>query len=303
MTGKTHDAMAQLIDGKNIAAGIRSRVAQGVAELRARSMAVNLTAILVGGAHAAKVYAENQAKTCAAVGIGYTLLELPGDTTQSALQATLRSLADDRAVTGIMLHLPLPAGLNAQQAQYGIDVIKDVEGVNPANIGHVLYGHPIISPCTAAAAVGLIESTGVEIQGAEVSIIGASRIAGRPIALLLTERGATVTVCHVHTRDIAMHTRHADVVVVAVGKPGLLTGKDIKPGAVVIDVGINRITTADEKGNPITRTVGDVDFESAAPVAGWITPVPGGVGPVTVAMLLSNTLRAARLAYGIENAW
>jgi len=294
---------AKIIDGKSLAAGIRERVKEGVKALKSQNKAVSLTAVLVGGAEAARVYAANQAKTCEAADIDYRLLDLPADTSQHELQRQLEALARDPSATGIMLHLPLPPGLNAQQAQFGIDVIKDVEGVNPANIGHVLYGHPIIAPCTASAALALIESTGVPMRGAEVTVVGASRIAGRPTALLLTERGATVTVCHIDTRDVAAHCRRADILVVAVGKESLISGQDIKPGAVVIDVGINRRTETAADGTLTSRIVGDVDFESARRVAGWITPVPGGVGPVTVAMLLSNTLRAARLAHGLDNIW
>lgn len=296
-------ASARLIDGKAYAAEIRQRVRSGVELLSEQGKKVSLTAVLVGGAEAARVYAANQAKTCSEVGIEYRLLELPGDTGQEELHRQLHRLAEDPLVTGIMLHLPLPPTLNAQQAQYAIDVIKDVEGVNPANIGHLLYGHPIISPCTASAAVGLIESTGVPLRGAEACVVGASRIAGRPISLLLTERGATVTLCHIDTHDVAAHCRRANILVVAVGKPGLISGRDIKPGAVIIDVGINRRADVDAEGNRIHRIVGDVDFDSAREVAGWITPVPGGVGPVTVAMLLSNTLRAARLAHGVDHVW
>lgn len=294
---------AQIIDGKTIAAAIRERVKDGVHALQQQGKSVSLTAILVGGAEAARVYAANQAKTCNEAGIEYSLLELPAETSQDDLLHHLDALARDRRVTGIMLHLPLPPGLNSQQAQFAIDVIKDVEGVNPSNIGHVLYGHPIISPCTASAALALIESTGVALRGAEVTVVGASRIAGRPIALLLTERGATVTVCQVDTRDVAAHCRRADVLVVAVGSASLISGDDIKPGAVVIDVGINRRIETAANGQTISRIVGDVDFESARTVAGWITPVPGGVGPMTVAMLLSNTLRAARLAWGVDTIW
>jgi methylenetetrahydrofolate dehydrogenase (NADP+)/methenyltetrahydrofolate cyclohydrolase len=203
-------------------------------------------------------------------------------------------------VTGIFLHSPLPEGLNLQEAQYQIDVLKDVEGVNPANIGHVVYGHTIIAPCTALAVMELIASTGTDLTGKEVAVVGASRIVGRPLALLLTEKNATVTLCHIHTQDTAAHCREADVVVVAVGKPGLIRAGHVKPGAVVIDVGINRVKITDAFGKVTEKTVGDVDFEEVAEVASWITPVPGGVGPMTVAILLRNTLRAARLVHGVE---
>jgi methylenetetrahydrofolate dehydrogenase (NADP+) / methenyltetrahydrofolate cyclohydrolase len=294
---------AKIIDGKALATAIKQQVLADVKELNSAGYPVKLSAILVGHAPAARVYAENQARTCQEMGIDYKLHELSEKTSQTELDALLRQLALDRSVTGIMVHLPLPDHLNTQQTQFGIDVIKDVEGVNPANIGHVLYGHPIIAPCTALAAVALIESTGAMLRGAEVTVIGASRIAGRPVALLLTEKGATVTVCHIHTRDLICHTKHSDIVVVAAGKAGLIDNRHIKPGAVVIDIGINRITVPDSTGKPMSKTVGDVDFDSVAPLASWITPVPGGVGPMTVAMLLRNTVRAARLVNQLEKLW
>lgn len=286
---------AKIIDGKVVAAGIREGVVREVAALKAEGKVVKLVAVLVGENGAARVYAENQARTCAAVGIGYELMGLPEETTQAGLHAALHNLNADPSVTGIFLHSPLPAGMDLPAAQYQIDVIKDVEGVNPANIGHVVYGHTIIAPCTAQAVVELIETTGVPLRGAEVTVVGASRIVGRPLALLLTEREATVTLCHIHTRDTAAACRRADIVVVAVGKPGLVKGCDLKEGAVVIDVGITRV-----KVDGVDKTVGDVAFEEAAERAGWITPVPGGVGPVTVAMLLRNTVRAAKLVWGIN---
>jgi len=293
---------AKLIDGKALSVQIRAAVAREVAEMNAANQPVRLVAILVGESPAARVYAENQKKTCREVGIDYELKELPADVTQATALQHVYTLNRDPAVTGIFFHLPLPDHLDTQKLQYAIDVRKDVEGVNPANIGHVVYGHTIIAPCTAQAVVELIAATGVPLQGAEVCIVGASRIVGRPLALLLTERNATVTVCHIHTRDTAAHTRRADIVVVAVGKPGLLKAADVKPGAVVIDVGINRVTTTDATGKPVQKTVGDVAFEEVSLVASWITPVPGGVGPMTVAMLLKNTLRAGKLVYGIETA-
>jgi methylenetetrahydrofolate dehydrogenase (NADP+)/methenyltetrahydrofolate cyclohydrolase len=192
-----------------------------------------------------------------------------------------------------MMHLPLPAHLDHPRLQYEIDVVKDVEGVNPANIGYVVYGRTLIAPCTALSVIELIRSTGFELRGAEAVVVGASEIAGKPIALLLAEQMATVTLCHIATRDIQSHTRHADIVVVAVGKPGLIGSNHIREGAVVIDVGINRVTLADGS----KKTVGDVDFEAVKDKAGFITPVPGGVGPMTVAMLLRNTLRSARILF------
>ena len=291
---------AKLIDGKSLSSAIRDQVAAGVAELRAQNKPVRLVALLVGDNPAAQVYAGNQSKTCAQVGIDYRLHRLPASTSADELAEVIHALNCDPAVTGIFLHSPLPAGLDLQHAQYQIDILKDVEGVNPANIGHVVYGHTIIAPCTALAVVELIDSTGINLQGADVTVVGASRLVGRPLSLLLTERNATVTLCHIFTRDTPAACRRADVVVVAVGKPYLLRADHVKPGAVVIDVGINRVKTTDAFGKITEKTVGDVDFDEVAKVAGHITPVPGGVGPMTVAMLLRNTLRAARLVHGLE---
>ena len=291
---------ARIIDGKLLAAQIREQVSSDVQALKPMNRSVRLAAILVGSSPAARVYADNQARTFAQAGVEYELHELADQITQAELDAVLAALAKDPGVTGIMVHLPLPPHINTQQTQYHIDILKDVEGVNPANIGNVLYGHPIIAPCTALAAVALIDTTGVPLQGAEVTVVGASRIAGRPAALLLTERGATVTVCHIHTRDLVRHTQRAEILVVAVGKPGLIQPRHVRPGAVVIDIGINRVTATDAAGNSAMKTVGDVDFQAVSETASWITPVPGGVGPVTVAMLLKNTVRAARLVHGLD---
>ena len=192
------------------------------------------------------------------------------------------------------MHLPLPPGLNTQRLQYEIDVVKDVEGVNPANIGYVVYGQTLIAPCTALSVIELIKTTGVAIRGAEAVVVGASEIAGKPIALLLTEQLATVTLCHVATKNLIEHTQRAEILVVAVGKPALITGEQVRDGSVVIDVGINRVTLPDGS----KKTVGDVDFDSVAPRVAHITPVPGGVGPMTVAMLMKNTIRSADILFG-----
>ena len=217
--------------------------------------------------------------------------QLPDTASDVDLHNTIQFLNYNTQVTGIFLHSPLPAGLDLQTAQYKIDILKDVEGVNPANLGHVVYGHTIIAPCTAQAVVELIDSTGVPLEGANVTVVGASRIVGRPLSLLLTERNATVTLCHIHTKDTPAACKNADILVVAVGKPKLVLADHVKPGAVVIDVGINRVND---------KTVGDVDFENVSKIASHITPVPGGVGPMTVAMLLKNTLRAAKLVHHLE---
>lgn len=288
---------AKIIDGAALASQNRSDIAARVARLKTLGHPVHLTAILVGGKPSNELYALRQGEACAAAKIDFELLKLPADISQRDLKYEIRRLNQDPSVTGIMMHLPLPPHLDAPRLQFEIDVVKDVEGVNPANIGYVVYGHTLIAPCTALACIELIESTGVPLRGAEAVVVGASQIVGKPVALLLTERMATTTLCHIATRDLASHTRRADILVVAVGKPGLITAEhirpkiDARPGAVVIDVGINRITLPDGS----RKTVGDVDHDAVAEVAEYLTPVPGGVGPMTVAMLLKNTLRSAEL--------
>ena len=286
--------MANLIDGVALAARVKHDVQTRTAALATRGKRASLTAVIVGSTMAGELYAKRQAEACAAVGIDYSLRTLAANVSASEVSELLQSLNYHGSVTGIMLHLPLPPHLDATELQYQINPLKDVEGVNPANIGYVVYGHTLIAPCTALAVIELIESTGIPLRGAEAIVVGASEIAGKPIALLLAERMATVTLCHIATRDLAAHTRRAEVLVVAVGKPGLITADHVREGAVVIDVGINRVTLADGS----KKTVGDVDFTGVEPLASHITPVPGGVGPMTVAMLLKNTVRSAELQLG-----
>ena len=288
------DGAANLIDGAALAQQIEQEVRDRVAKM---SRPVHLTAILVGGSGAAELYATRQANACRNVGIDYELLKLPADTTAEQLTHEIRRLNVDPAVTGIMMHLPLPSHLDAARMQYEIEPVKDVEGVNPANIGYVVYGHTLIAPCTALAVIELIKSTGVAIRGAEAVVVGASEIAGKPIALLLAEQMATVTLCHIATKDLTLHTRRAEILIVAVGKPNLIGADHVKAGAVVIDVGINRLTLVDGT----KKTVGDVDFDAVRAKAAHITPVPGGVGPMTVAMLLRNTLRSAEILAQQQN--
>ena len=282
---------SKLIDGSALAQQTKREVADRVAALKGRGRSVHLTAVLVGSTPAGELYAERQRQACEAVGIDYELRTLPADADERTVSGLINALNRDPSVTGIMLHLPLPKELDATQLQYQIDPVKDVEGVNPANIGYVVYGHTLIAPCTALAVIELIKSTGVPLRGAEAVVVGASEIAGKPIALLLTGEMATVTLCHVATRDLSAHTRRGEILVVAVGKAGLITSEHVRDGAVVIDVGINRVTAADGT----KKTVGDVDFERVKDRVGWITPVPGGVGPMTVAMLLKNTVRSGEL--------
>jgi len=277
---------ARIIDGRELSATVRATLIERV---RAAGRPARLDAVLVGNDRAAGIYAENQAKTCAAVGIDYRLHRLPDGAAYDDVAGRVLLLNTEEAVRAVMLHLPLPDGIDVERVQSLIVPEKDVEGVNPANIGNVVYGRRSLVPCTALAAVEMIESTGVELRGARCVIVGASNIVGKPIAVLLMRAEATVISTNKHTRSIAELTRSADVLVAAAGVPGLIRGDMVKPGAVVIDVGINRITGADGRSS----TVGDVAFEEVRQVAGWISPVPGGVGPMTVAMLLRNTVDAA----------
>ena len=297
---------ASLIDGIALAERTRADIKARVADLARRGRSVHLTAILIGSTAAGELFALRQQEACKAVGIDYELLTLPADFTFQQVTNTIDKLNRDPSVTGIMLHLPVPAHLDATELQYRIDPRKDVEGVNPANIGYVVYGHTLIAPFTALAVVELIQSTGCGIRGAEAVVVGASQIVGRPIALMLTDQMATVTLCHIATRDLKEHTRRAEILVVAVGKANLITADHVREGAVVIDVGINRVpalvasTASAAPAEPgKTRLVGDVAFDEAVLVAGFITPVPGGVGPMTIACLLRNTVIAACHARGI----
>lgn len=277
---------ARIIDGKALSGVVREAL---VTRIKAAGRPVRLDAVLVGGDRAAGIYAENQAKTCAAVGIDYRLHRLPDGAGYDDIAGRILLLNTEEDVRAIMLHLPLPAGVDHERIQALIAPDKDVEGVNPANIGNVVYGRRSLVPCTALASVEMIESTGVELRGARCVIVGASNIVGKPIAVLLMRAEATVISTNKFTRGIADLTRSADVLVAAAGVPGLITGDMVKQGAVVIDVGINRIAGPDGK----SFTVGDVAFDEVREVAGFLSPVPGGVGPMTVAMLLRNTVDAA----------
>ena len=277
---------ARLVDGKALSNTVRESL---MARIKAAGKPVRLDAVLVGNDRAAAIYADNQAKTCAAVGIDYRLHRLPDGAGYDDIAGRILLLNTEDDVRAIMLHLPLPAGVDVERIQSLIAPDKDVEGVNPANIGNVVYGRRSLVPCTALASVEMIESTGVELRGSRCVIVGASNIVGKPIAVLLMRAEATVISTNKFTRGIADLTRSADVLVAAAGVPGLIKGDMVKPGAVVIDVGINRIQGPDGKG----LTVGDVAFEEVREVAAHLSPVPGGVGPMTVAMLLRNTVDAA----------
>jgi methylenetetrahydrofolate dehydrogenase (NADP+)/methenyltetrahydrofolate cyclohydrolase len=273
---------AHLIDGKAVAARMRRELAAARQRLGA---AVRLVSLQVGHNPAAALYVRNQQRAAREVGIDMEILELPESSSQDDVLAQVDGICLRQDVAGLIVQRPLPAGIDARAVQATIDPHIDVEGMHPENMGAILWREPRLPPCTAAAALQLIVETGIELRGAETVVVGHSEIVGKPIAILLLHRLSTVTVCHVGTRSLGPHTRDADILVVAVGRPGLVTADMVKPGALVVDVGINQL--------PDGRVVGDVDFESVRHVAGHLTPVPGGVGPVTVAMLLRNTLRAA----------
>lgn len=284
---------ARVLDGLEAAADIRNDVSAAIARYTIEHGPIRLAAVLVGDNHAARLYAESQRKRCLQAGVQHELVELPSEIRQADLIGEIDRLNADRGVTGMMVQLPLPESIDAAAVQYRIDPYKDVEGVNPANIGMLFYDEPIIAPCTALAVNEMIRRSGVEVRGAEAVVVGQSRIVGRPVSMFLTTQMATVTSCHIATRDLEAHTRRADILVVAIGKPRAIGPEFVKPGAVVIDVGINSVSEPGPDGKVQRRTVGDVDFEAVSRVAGAITPVPGGVGPVTVAMLLRNTVEAA----------
>lgn len=281
---------ANILDGRELADQVRRALVDRIAALDGAGTPVRLDAVICGGNEAGAVYAASQERTCGQMGIEYRLHALPADASQEQVLDAVHRLNVDDGVHAIMVHMPLPEGVDPDVVQSSIDPDKDVEGVNPANIGNVIYGRRSLLPCTALAVMTMIESTGVPITGRLAVCVGASRIVGRPVAVLLMQAEATVVSTNVHTADLAAMTRQADIVVSAAGVPGLVTGDMVRPGAVVIDVGINRIKDP-ETGK--ARTVGDVDLDSVARVASWVSPVPGGVGPVTVAMLLRNTVEAA----------
>ena len=320
---------AKIIDGNSLAEQIKQQVAADAAELASTGRKPHLVAVQVGENPASKIYTNMQAKACESVGIEYQLLNLPDDMTQADLLAKMDELGADDSVTGIILQMPVPPQISARQTQAGIDPRKDVEGIHPANLGRLFFGDETVSPCTAKAAVLLLKQACPDLAGKETVVVGHSEIVGKPAAVMLLQSldaSPTVTVCHVATADLASHTRRAEVLIVATGvsqarwqgynrrkKAGenpplpnlspLISADMLAEGAIVIDVAINRIPKGfDDNGDPIKndkgrnamKTVGDVDFDAAVEKVGAITPVPGGVGPVTVAMLLANTVACAK---------
>jgi len=287
---------ARIIDGVELAKVYREQIKARVATVCAGGGRVRLDAVLAdAGDNASRVYAENQARTAELLGIEYRLHRLPVGCGYDDIAGRVLLLSSEDEVSAIMVHLPLPAGVDPYRIQRLIAVEKDVEGVNPANIGNIVYGRSSLAPCTALAVTTMIEHTRMELRGRTAVVVGASDVVGKPIAVLLMRQDCTVISCNKWTKDLADLTRRADVLVAAAGVPGLITEFMVKPGAVVIDVGVNRVRTPDGKA----RTVGDVQFDQVAPVCGWISPVPGGVGPMTVAMLLLNVVQAAERRLGL----
>lgn len=281
---------AQRIEGKVLASQIKAEVTAEVARLHEKGVDTCLAVILVGNDPASQVYVQGKEKDCAECGIKSRMVYMPADATQQQVLDQLNGLAADPAVHGILVQLPLPAQIDEQAIIAAIPPEKDVDGFTPVNVGRMVIGQPCFMPCTPAGCLRMIKSTGVSIEGKRAVVVGRSNLVGKPAALLLMANHATVTVCHSHTQNLREVCRQADILVAAVGKAGFITGDMVKEGAVVVDVGINR--------NQAGKLCGDVEYESAAEKAAYITPVPGGVGLMTRAMLMHNTLRAARLAAG-----
>jgi len=280
---------AKILDGKTIAGEIKENLKKELKLLKEKDISPKLVALQVGDNPASALYTRAQQRNCEKLGIEYELQTLKQDSTESQVIKHIQGLNQTREVTGVILQLPFPPGLNTVRIQSLISPAKDVEGVNPLNMGLLLYGKPKIVPCTAAAIMKLIEVTGINLYGKEVEMVGHSNIVGKPTALLLLNKFATISICHIATGErgsLPKYVRKAELLIVAVGKANLIKGDWIREGAIVIDVGINRVEG---------KIFGDVEFEKAKERASWITPVPGGVGPLTAAMLMKNTVKAAQL--------
>ena len=285
---------ATIIDGKAVAADLRATLADDVSKfVEATNVQPHLAALLVGDDPASAVYVRNKQRACDKAGIRSTLHRLPAEITQDGLLALIQQLNNDSSVHGILVQLPLPGHIEDQVVLDAVTPLKDVDCFHPENVGLMVQGRPRFLPCTPHGVQQLLLTSGTQVAGAHAVVLGRSEIVGKPMAMMLVQRGeaanATVTVCHSRTEDLAQITRQADIIVAAIGKPRFVTADMVKPGAVIIDVGINRV---DDK------LVGDVDYEPVAEIASAITPVPGGVGPMTIAMLLQNTLTAARISVG-----
>jgi methylenetetrahydrofolate dehydrogenase (NADP+)/methenyltetrahydrofolate cyclohydrolase len=276
---------AKIIDGKTIAQQVRAEWKVRADALKARGITPGLAVIIVGEDPASKVYVANKVKACAELGLHSEHITMPAETSEAALLAKIAELNRDTRIHGILVQLPVPKHIDSNKVLNAISPEKDVDGFHPENVGALVTGNMRFAPCTPYGSMKLLEKSGVAIEGKHAVVVGRSNIVGKPMALLLLQANATVTICTSKTVDLAKFTRDADILVVATGKPKMITGDMIKPGAAVIDVGINRL--------PDGKLCGDVDFDSAREVAGWITPVPGGVGPMTITMLVANTVQAA----------
>jgi len=283
--------MAKILDGKAVSAAVKERVAAEVADLKARGVSVGLAVILVGDDSASRVYVNNKKKACEVCGIQSFEYALPAETTEEELLALIRKLNADPSVNGILCQLPVPRHIDDKAVIAAIAPEKDVDAFHVANVGHIMVGDYTFLPCTPAGVMELLHSAAISPEGKRCVVIGRSNIVGKPMAMLLLHENGTVTVCHSRTKDLAAVCREADILVAAVGRAKFVTADMVKPGAAVIDVGMNR----DENG----KLCGDVDYEAVEPIAGYITPVPGGVGPMTIAMLMQNTLTAAKQQNGI----
>ena len=275
---------AEILSGKIMSESLRKEIAERVSALKERGLTPGLAVILVGNDPASEIYVRNKGNGCAEVGMYSRTINMPEETTQEQLEAAIEELNSDSAIHGILVQLPLPKHLDENAALAKILPEKDVDGFHLINAGHMLTGTPGVVACTPKGALYMIQSTGVDLNGKEAVVIGRSNIVGKPMAMLLLQQNCTVTMCHSRTKNLAEHTRRADVLVAAVGKAGFVTADMVKPGAIVIDVGINRVDG---------KVKGDVDFDAVKEVAGYITPVPGGVGKMTITMLLMNTVEAA----------
>jgi methylenetetrahydrofolate dehydrogenase (NADP+)/methenyltetrahydrofolate cyclohydrolase len=281
---------AMLIDGKTFAATVRAALGSRVQALTARGRKPGLAAILAGADPASRVYVRNKVRACSETGVHSEVHEFPEPVSESALLERIAALNADPRIHGILVQLPLPGYVDDERVLAAVSPAKDVDGFHASNLGALLQGRPGFVPGTPAGVMRLLDHYHVPLAGRHAVVVGRSTIVGKPMALLLLQKDATVTICHSKSADLAAMTRSADILVVAVGRAKLITGAMVKPGACVIDVGVNRLADG--------RLVGDVDFESAREVAGWITPVPGGVGPMTVAMLIVNTVKAAEQTLG-----
>jgi len=278
---------AKIINGRDIASEIRLGLKNDVEKLKRNGVQPGLAVVIVGDDPASRIYVNNKKKVCDEIGIRSFEYALPAETSEEEVIELIKTLNGDKNVHGILVQLPLPQHINSERVLFEIDPDKDVDAFHPVNVGKIMIGNYKFLPCTPAGVMELIHRTGIDLKGSECVVVGRSNIVGKPMAMLLLHEHATVTVCHSRTKDLKSVCRRADVLVVAVGKPELIKADFIKPGAVVIDVGINRM----ENG----KLCGDVDFDGAKSVASYITPVPGGVGPMTIAMLMKNTVKAAEM--------